>query len=49
MAGRYDITPLDTSTRRKLLGQYNQLADEKVSPAVSGAIVSWLKETLHVP
>jgi len=29
--------------------EYNQLADEKVSPAVSGAIVSWLKETMRLP
>lgn len=31
MAGRYDITPLDTSTRRKLLDQYNQLSDQILS------------------
>jgi pimeloyl-ACP methyl ester carboxylesterase len=29
--------------------EYNQLGEAKVSPAVSGAIVSWLKETLRVP
>jgi pimeloyl-ACP methyl ester carboxylesterase len=29
--------------------EYNQLGDGKVSAAVSGTIVSWLKETLRVP
>jgi uncharacterized protein len=29
--------------------EYNQLGSAQVSPAVSGAIVSWLKETLRVP
>lgn len=31
MAGRYDITPLDTSTRQKLLDQYNQLSNQVLS------------------
>jgi len=31
------------------LEEYNQLGGEQVSPAVSGAIVTWLKETLRVP
>jgi len=29
--------------------EYSQLGSEQVSPAVSSAIVSWLKETLRVP
>jgi fermentation-respiration switch protein FrsA (DUF1100 family) len=29
--------------------EYSQLGDAQVSSAVSGAIVSWLKETLRVP
>jgi pimeloyl-ACP methyl ester carboxylesterase len=29
--------------------EYNQLGNAQISPVVSGAIVSWLKETLRVP
>jgi hypothetical protein len=32
MAGRYDITPLDTSTRNKLYAQMQQVGDQILSP-----------------
>lgn len=40
LPGRYDITPLDTSTRAKLLAQMNQVGDSMLSQADIDALLS---------